>query len=388
MSIQKTSTNHQAGAVSLFIVIFTAILLAIATVGFIRIMISDQRQASIYDVSQSAYDAAQAGVEDAKRALLIYQSCQNGETSGPICTTVANAIKNKTCDTLAQAGVSSQTPNGETLVQQTSNNIGEKEMSQAYTCVKIIMDIKDYLGQLDSDASVVVPLTASGGFKSIRLSWFNIEDIPIGSRTDLSMEYPSMAAAQLNLPLSSAWGTPGRNVPPLMRAQVIQIAGGGNVNSFNNADAANTVFLYPSTTGVSSYSMSSAGRQAKAIATFSPQRIKCQTSLATGGYACTADIIPDTASPDKTVYLHLTSLYRSAHFKVEFVDGADQPVQFSSPQVEVDSTGRASNVFRRVSSRVELAGRVTYPDSALSVSESLCKDYIVSASKYRNDGCN
>ena len=45
---------RQSGAVSLFAVIFGAMLLTIVTIGFIKLMIMDQRQSSDNDLSQSA----------------------------------------------------------------------------------------------------------------------------------------------------------------------------------------------------------------------------------------------------------------------------------------------------------------------------------------------
>ena len=58
--------EFKKGGVSIFIVIMVSILVSIMSASFLRIMLRDQEQASKLDLSQSAYDSAQAGVEDAK----------------------------------------------------------------------------------------------------------------------------------------------------------------------------------------------------------------------------------------------------------------------------------------------------------------------------------
>ena len=141
--------EKQRGAVSLFVVIFAALLMTVVTVGFVQLMLKDQQQATSSDLSQSAYDSAQAGVEDAKRLLVLDQSCKAGLAAPSVnCTAIANALipvpgtSETTCDTLSKAGLVGST-NDETIIQQSTGDNAAK-LDQAYTCVKIAVNTDNY----------------------------------------------------------------------------------------------------------------------------------------------------------------------------------------------------------------------------------------------------
>ena len=77
-------TATKKGVASLYIVIFATILFGVITLSFIRIILSESRQTSNDDLSQSAYDSAMAGVEDAKIAVNRYYQCRTNPSQSEI----------------------------------------------------------------------------------------------------------------------------------------------------------------------------------------------------------------------------------------------------------------------------------------------------------------
>lgn len=378
----KYRALNQSGAVSLFVVIFAALLMTVVTVGFIQLMLKEQQQATANDLSQSAYDSAQAGVEDAKRLLLLDQSCRAGAAPSTVnCVAVANALSpapgqsQTSCDTLVKGGIVTQT-NGETLIQQ-SDSDGSAKLDQAYTCVKISVNTDDYKGTLAANESIVVPLQGTGDFDTVELSWFSRDDVS-SATTDPTIGFPSLGPNVSLPPVGDKWKF---NNPSLMRTQFMQTGGNFKLSDFDDSQDgksdANTLFLYPSATGLPNKDFALDARRSP---TDIPQQVKCNTSFVDGEYACTATIkLPDPIGgsiSQRNAFLRLSSLYNGAHFRVKLKHGVED-VKFAGVQPEVDSTGRANDMFRRVKSRVELKGNFTYPEAAIDMVGDLCKNFTI-----------
>lgn len=365
--------NKQRGAVSLFIVVFSALLITVVTIGFVDIMVKDQQQASTTDLSQSAYDSAQTGVEDAKRAIVRYQNICN---SGGDCPTAAAQINSQTCNAAVEK-LSDVTVSGSEIAIQTGSNTNA--LDQAYTCTKISLDTVDYLGKLAANESNLIPLSSgANSFDTIQIQWFSLKDL---ASTNNDYHVDLQATNGFPLLQQSIWGL---NRPSILQAQLIQFGSGGfKLSDLDTSDTNNsgvsTLFLYPSAVGLNSKSFAIDGRKTAT----DMQLIKCLPSLNSGGYACSTSIslrhVAGGAS-GSIATLRLSALYNGSNYRITLLDstkpaGSNQ-VAFSGVQPEIDSTGRANNLFRRVQTRVESRDvNFPYPDDI--VTGNICKNFMV-----------
>lgn len=375
----------QSGAVALFVVIFSTLLLSIVAVSFVQLMIVDQQQASNADLSRSAYDSAQAGVEDAKRLLILNQECQSDPSAASNCNAVLSSLKNVDangqtagCYVLNDSGVSTtvtRRDDSETLVQESTTN----KLDQAYTCVKVTVDTDNYTNTLNANESLLIPLTATGPYQQIELSWFSQKDLSISKTDKTTVGYPSQNPSQVHLPpVGSKWAD---NDPALVRAQLIQAGTSFTLDDLDGVDS-HTLFLYPANLGAINPTPTSFALDARReTGSGVPQAISCKATLGGGGYACVTRIQlqnpANGAASNRNAFLHLTALYNQSHFQVRLLDSSNNPVKFAGVEPEVDSTGRANDQFRRVLARVQLQSDMTLPDAALTVTGNLCKDFTV-----------
>lgn len=373
----RAKHNSQKGAVSIFIVVFAAILIVTITVAFVRIMITGQEQATANDLSTSALDSAYAGVEDAKRLLVLHEKCLTDPAPAASCSTINTAMTldvngSTKCTTLSDSGLVAA--DGAEVILQTSDN--DKLLDQAYTCVKITPDTKDYIASLKTDESRLVPLKSKSVFSSIEIQWYsqkNFQDAQTpGSFTDVVLDTNSI------LPKKSSWSI---FTPALMRLQFLKAGQSGFKltdleNNTNNA----SLFLRPSSVGRNQgLSFSSDSRHTVA----SPSILELITCVTPArGYACSAKIgLVGSVQPGDTAFLRVVPIYNTKPVTFRVCLGScseDDNVLFDGVQPKIDSTGRADDYFRRVESRVEfLPNNMPDIDAAVGVAGNLCKNFEV-----------
>lgn len=393
-----SKTIRQSGAVSIFSVIIAMLLMSVVTISFIRIMTSDQNRATGNDLAQSAYDSAQAGVEDAKRALVWYtEQCKISDAA---CSAAVNAINSSVCNAGIRAGTGMGTGEGEIIVQQStqvdaSGGSIDEALDQAYTCVTMQLATEDYVAPVPAFKSILVPLVADKEFKTVTIEWFTADDLP--SRTT-PVTLSSSSSPPKGLFTRANWGNAR---PSLLRTQFMQVGPQFTLLSFDTTTGsgqsnANTVFLYPTTDGNRSaeliaHDIRAQGDQepGRGEATSTPLPTECKTAIAAGGYSCKIELsLPNPVGAsnrrDATAYLRLTPFYNATNVRVTLGGGA----KFYGVQPKVDATGRANNVFRRVEARVDLYDTsFPYPEAAVEVANSFCKDFGVTDTQYLAGSC-
>lgn len=370
----------QRGAASLFIVIFTALLVTVVTVGFTQVMIRNQQQSQAADLSQSAYDAALAGVEDAKRILIYYAAnCENTATPASDCAQVASAMDDKNCDTTLTSGLVSAPKSGtESEVQ-----VNDPELNQSYTCVKIERFSNSYPGIITTaNPSIVLPISPHGAnATTLRVSWFTSDDVtPKGSPIDTT----NFLGVGVPLPRTTGWSS---YRPLIIRSQYIP------ANAANDSldTAAQTVFGYPKRAGgignTDTPRRSSGFRISSAM---------CDTNFLNTLGACHIDIALSPAINDgQTGFVQLSAVYLASqlHVNAQLLGPGGSILPLNGIPT-VDATGRTAERFRRVVAQVKVGAGISsdcpQPRAALDVTGNICKTMFLTdtLSDYSSGGCD
>lgn len=386
----------------MFVVMFTMIILSIIAIGFTRLVISEATKTTNTDLSQSAYDSALAGIEDAKMALLQYHQClddgfrakanstnrcekliyemQEGIRKSD-CSTVSNVLGREAKDSTENSVVIQETQN--------SNDPGNNtKMLQAYTCVTIQEDLDDYRTTLDSTSRLrIIPIRSANhkDISKISIEWYsknngNGSNYKVCGSTDSN-------GIQNFYPANKCNG--GEQTPPVLAVRLIQTGETFDLSELStskkHASGVGTdtgqVYLVPerllnSGTANNTVDKSVWGESANKGSNTATQ-VKCKI----GEWFCKTDLmLPNTfdnasgeAKNDANTYLLVSLPYGSPNTDISVKVWSNGPHgyelnEFTGVQARIDSTGRANDLYRRVETRVELVDTYfAYPEFEITM---------------------
>lgn len=362
----------EQGAAALLVVIFSILLLLTVSVGFIRLVVRDQQRSIDDELSRGAYDAALAGVEDGKRVL---QACI-GQSNADACSALAppNNTKCNTVHTAKILSAADSSANEDEVFIKSNSGTAAQTFDQAYTCVKIQRDTDRYNRTLLADNSQIIPLNTAGSFEEVNVSWYQR---PASLPT---VNLPNTTV----LPALDEWAPVGEVRPPILRVQLIQYNDGAfNLEHFDETRGSSTLYLYPATAGAANLDFAADARRTDPNDLL--KQVSCSpTSIS---YVCNVTIsLPDPvggSQASRKAYLRITSIYADTQYSIQAVG-----TQFHDVQPTIDSTGRASDVFRRIKANVEMESPFNmYPRATVDITKNFCKDFSVSSTTYTPGTC-
>ena len=411
---KNKTTRFRKGVASFYVVAFSTLLLVIIAASFAAIIISEIARTSNDDLAQSAYDSALAGVEDAKVAYYNYRNCLNqgavrangvNYADGLDCKEIIYLVEKEgsDCDVVAHIlgrKIESVDENGNegVMVSETTN---QNNMKQAYTCVKLANQLKDYRTTLTSNTQVrVLQVKLEDGvsandINSVRISWH-------ADSSGHTLNY-----GNFNFSTDSVVFPPftnGTPVPPTIALTMIQTSKTFYFSDFDlsKGDRTNrgTLYLVPigkkEKASISKpgnyYGVYNGSKNFITPAQVVKSNDKAAKNLPFGVYCsdesdmyCTVEIglpkpVGEGVRNDDT-FMFAISLPYGAKYDTQIamafcksatecvssqvLDGGEEEtniVSLKGMQVGVDSTGRANDLFKRVEVRLDTGGNaMPYP---------------------------
>lgn len=393
MNIKNWKKNIEAGSASIFIVIFFTLLIGVITTSFVNIVNQDQQQALNNDLSQSAYDAAKAGVADANRAIVYCR--QLPQPDSETCLEKFN----DSCEDVQEFSTQLSLQAAEGSSVKVGRNADDNKLDQSYTCAKVQYKTPSITLTVDNQKMRIIQLNSDEPFNILSLQWFDSEDAKVNAGSALNLPRTELRDDAKFANNSADWG--GNTVPPVLKLQFVYGEIDGSINLESLKNNSRSAFLYPNNAQAPTAPLAlveNPGRDA--IKSNQPVKARCDnTKFQQGQLACQLSMFaPASIQPGQKAYLVISPIYNKATIKVEASNilalGDDPTPVLLEGYPTIDVTGRAGDLFRRVKTTIDLQGRDDSRDSdapGFDFTKTLCKNFSVTNTMYIKSniaGCN
>ena len=341
----KSVIENKKGIASFYVVAFSTLILLVIAVSFASLVVSQMERSSNADLSQSAYDAAMAGVEDAKLAYMNYRNCKKNPGANSLCGDIIRAMEvepscNMVSVMLGRDDVSSEEG---VMIREGNADGSGNNMQQYYTCVKINSTPSDQ----EKTVSVGKPMVFKPEFENV-------------SSNDIKL-------------IKVDWGE-NNSVPSNLSLAIVQTPGSFQLDDFtypdnNGGTNVGTVFLLPCPGSNPDLECTNETIMANDLAKSNNKTVSNKPVNILCSDSCSATIV----LPDVYNY-NSNDIRNELEIVVTSFGGSDDSGNVSimyckdgsscsasnaaliSNQFVVDSTGRASNLFKRVRVTLDVEG--------------------------------
>jgi Tfp pilus assembly protein PilX len=313
--------ENQQGIVSIMVATMLIIVASLLVLGLAQVARREARESTDTLLSTQAFYAAETGVNDAKAVLSTME--------------VTSITPKNTC--------ANQPPYSFNTVLDAANNV-------EYTCLLINPTPSKLFVTLGPTAQVL-PLVKDGGgnIGNLNLSWGKPSGAPSGACPNSSNVSDSN-----NRVLSPGWSCPFG----VLRVDLVATDSGYARDTL--LDNTRTIFIVPTTSGSGTRGYASLDRSSVGAA-------NCSFG------ACNFSI---TGVNSARSYIRVTEIYKSGG---TLTISGNAGVKFTGAQAEVDSTGKAQDVLRRIRVALDISGynpNASAPGALVS-GESICKQFKV-----------
>jgi Tfp pilus assembly protein PilX len=334
--------NDQNGLVAITVTVFFIVVLSLIVLAFSQVARREQRQALDRQLSSQAYYAAESGVNDAIEWIRTHPGTDITDCDG------WSASKNL-----------DQGPN----------------RAFSYSCLLINQGPTSLVfGDIDVNNGETVSLGTPSGqqLKSVTFSWK--ETTAAGAPASI---FTGCTAATNIRQFEQAGSYSADCDAGMLRIYLMPVSSGTNRQNMVNGSFSTflrPVFPAPASSTVNYSVYGNSNSQGQVIAA------NCSTGV------CTATV--DNLLAAGRVYLHMRSIYKDNQVTITGTDTTGQPVRFNDAQAVIDSTGRASDVLRRVQVRTPIHPTFERSPYTIDSMNGICKRLGVYPGSATIEPCN
>jgi len=320
----------ERGFASLVVGLILILILALMAVGFAELTRHEQQQSLGNLLGSQAYYAAESGINDAVRSI-----------DNNSITAATPGVNQNTCI--------KPLPGAPSQIINAANNV-------SYSCVIISLKTKDLqYTPVNPGADENVVFYTDNPLSSLNISWGSADGQTAYNKTDLPPDFPSTDyTANGNTPY-----------PPVIQFSITPL---DDLRRNQLTTRTYTVYLYPTV---------SAGGATVYSTVLSKQGTigmgKC--NVGNQPYACNVNItgLPATGGPGSggPYLVHFLDFYDQASVDITG-STATGSATFSGGQAQIDVTGKAQDVLKRLVVRVPLSAKSNFADYAVQA-QNICK---------------